>query len=42
MTEKEIVEISARFEAASMLTEGKKYAEIVADQTLTALVFERC
>ena len=29
MTEKEIIEISARFEAARMLRNGKKYTEIV-------------
>ena len=29
MTEKEIIEISARFEAARMLKSGKKYTEIV-------------
>ena len=34
MTEKEIIEISARFEAAKMLSEGRKYTEIV---TLTKL-----
>ena len=32
MTEKEIVEISARFEAAKMLSEGKKYTEIAIRQ----------
>ena len=29
MTEKEIVEISARLEAAKMLSEGKRYTEII-------------
>ena len=31
MTEKEIVEISARLEAARMLMDGKKYTEIEGD-----------
>lgn len=29
MTEKEIIEISARFRAAQMLQQGKKYTEII-------------
>lgn len=29
MTEKEIIEVSARLEAARMLWQGKKYAEII-------------
>ena len=41
MTEKEIVEISARFEAARMLTEGKKYAEIVATTKLSSRTVAR-
>lgn len=41
MTEKEIVEISARFEAAKMLTEGKKYAEIVAKTKLSSRTVAR-
>jgi uncharacterized protein YerC len=36
LTEKEIIEISARFEAARMLTEGKKYTEIVAQTKLSS------
>ena len=41
MTEKEIVEISARFEAARMLTEGKKYTEIVAKTKLSSRTVAR-
>jgi TrpR-related protein YerC/YecD len=41
MTEKEIVEISARFEAAKMLTEGKKYTEIVAKTKLSSRTVAR-
>ena len=41
MTEKEIFEISARFEAAKMLTEGKKYAEIVAKTKLSSRTVAR-
>jgi len=41
MTEKEIVEISARFEAAKMLTEGKKYTEIVAKTKLSSRTIAR-
>lgn len=41
MTEKEIAEISARFEAARMLTEGKKYTEIVAGTKLSSRTVAR-
>lgn len=41
MTEKEIIEISARFEAARMLTEGKKYTEIVAKTKLSSRTVAR-
>lgn len=41
MTEKEITEISARFEVARMLTEGKKYAEIVAATKLSSRTVAR-
>lgn len=41
LTEKEIIEISARFEAARMLTDGKKYAEIVATTKLSSRTVAR-
>lgn len=41
MTEKEIVEISARFEAAKMLIEGRKYTEIVAETKLSSRTVAR-
>lgn len=41
MTEKEILEISARFQAARMLTEGKKYTEIVAATNLSSRTVAR-
>ncbi|HSW99497.1 MAG TPA: YerC/YecD family TrpR-related protein [Patescibacteria group bacterium] len=41
MTENEITEISARFEAARMLTEGKKYSEIVAMTKLSSRTVAR-
>lgn len=41
MTEKEIVEISARFEAAKMLSEGKKYTEIVTATKLSSRTVAR-
>ena len=41
MTEKEITEISARFEAAHMLAEGKKYTEIVAATKLSSRTVAR-
>ena len=41
MTEREINEISARFEAAKMLTEGKKYAEIISKTKLSSRTVAR-
>ena len=41
MTEKEIVEISARFEAARMLADGKTYSEIVAKTRLSSRTIAR-
>ena len=41
MTEKEIIEISARFEAAKMLSEGRKYAEIVTATKLSSRTVAR-
>ena len=41
MTEKEIVEISARLEAARMLAEGKKYTEIVSTTKLSSRTVAR-
>lgn len=41
MTEKEIIEISARLEAAKMLSEGKKYTEIVAKTKLSSRTVAR-
>lgn len=41
MTEKEIIEISARLEAAKMLTEGKKYTEIVTKTNLSSRTVAR-
>ncbi|RYX78626.1 hypothetical protein EON76_02785 [bacterium] len=41
MTEKEIIEISARLEAAKMLTEGKKYTEIIARTKLSSRTVAR-
>lgn len=41
MTEKEISEISARLEAARMLTDGKKYTEIVAKTKLSSRTVAR-
>ena len=41
MTEKEITEISARLEAAKMLSEGKKYTEIVAKTKLSSRTVAR-
>lgn len=41
MTEKEIIEISARLEAARMLTDGKKYTEIVAKTKLSSRTVAR-
>jgi TrpR-related protein YerC/YecD len=41
MTEKEIIEISARLEAAKMLSDGKKYTEIVAKTKLSSRTVAR-
>lgn len=41
MTEKEIVEISARLEAARMLKEGKKYTEIIEKTKLSTRTVAR-
>lgn len=41
LTEKEILEISARFEAAKLLLEGKKYTEIVAKTKLSSRTIAR-
>lgn len=41
MTEKEIIEISARLQAARMLTDGKKYTEIVATTKLSSRTVAR-
>lgn len=41
MTEKEIIEISARLEAAKMLQEGKKYTEIIEKTKLSSRTLAR-
>jgi TrpR-related protein YerC/YecD len=41
MTEKEIVEISSRFEAAKMLQLGKKYTEIIEKTKLSSRTIAR-
>jgi TrpR-related protein YerC/YecD len=41
MTEKEIIEISSRFEAAKMLKEGKKYIEIIEKTKLSSRTVAR-
>ena len=41
MTEKEITELSARLQAASMLSEGKKYAEITKTTKLSSRTIAR-
>lgn len=41
MTEKEIIEISGRLEAARMLSEGKKYAEIIEKTKLSSRTVAR-
>lgn len=41
LTEKEIIEISARLEAAKMLKEGKKYAEIIQATKLSSRTVAR-
>jgi TrpR-related protein YerC/YecD len=41
LTEKEITEISSRLEAARMLTEGKKYTDILAKTKLSSRTVAR-
>lgn len=41
MTEKELIEISSRLEAASMLQAGKKYAEIIEKTKLSSRTVAR-
>jgi len=41
MTEKEIIEISSRFEAAKMLQQGKKYTEIIEKTRLSSRTVAR-
>lgn len=41
MTEKEIIEISSRLEAAKMLREGKKYTEIIEKTRLSSRTVAR-
>src|SRR6266567_655434 len=41
MTEKEIIEISSRLEAAKMLQEGKKYTEIIVKTKLSSRTIAR-
>ena len=41
MTEKEIIEISSRLEAARMLKEGKKYTEIIQKTKLSSRTVAR-
>lgn len=41
MTEKEIIEISARLEAARMLQQGKKYTEIIEKTKLSSRTIAR-
>lgn len=41
MTEKEIVEISARLQAAIMLSQGRKYGEIIAATKLSSRTVAR-
>ena len=41
MTEKEIIEVSARLEAARMLTDGKRYTEITAKTQLSSKTVAR-
>jgi len=41
MTEKEIIEISARLEAAKMLQQGKKYTEIIEKTKLSSRTIAR-
>jgi TrpR-related protein YerC/YecD len=41
MTEKEIIEISSRLEAAKMLSDGKKYTEIIETTKLSSRTIAR-
>ena len=41
MTEKEIIEISARLRAATMLSQGKKYSEIIVTTKLSSRTVAR-
>lgn len=41
MTEKEIIEMSSRFQAACMLREGKKYTEIIEATKLSSRTIAR-
>ena len=41
MTEKEIIEISSRFEAAKMLQQGKRYMEIIEKTKLSSRTIAR-
>lgn len=41
MTEKEIIEISSRLEAAKMLQQGKKYTEIIEETNLSSRTIAR-
>ena len=41
MTEKEIIEMSARLQAATMLSQGKKYSEIIATTKLSSRTVAR-
>lgn len=41
MTEKEIIEISSRFQAARMLSQGKKYTEIIEATKLSSRTIAR-
>jgi TrpR-related protein YerC/YecD len=41
MTEKEIIEISSRFEAAKMLQQGRKYTEIIEKTRLSSRTVAR-
>ena len=41
MTEKEIIEISARLQAATMLSQGKKYTEIITATKLSSRTVAR-
>lgn len=41
MTEKEIIEISARLQAADMLSRGEKYADIIAATKLSSRTIAR-